>query len=91
MAFKQKPGSPVVVADDVGCTVWDETSGKTVDVKVSREALEDWAHPRGFRGTVDEMFALALPDVLLTVDRLTNGLKDPVPRHILVRTSDLNR
>lgn len=90
MAYKQKPDTLIVGNDDVAFTAWDETSGQTVEVKVSREALEDWAHPKGIRGTSDKMFAAALEDILLTVERLSDKSRGELLDSILIRTADLN-
>jgi hypothetical protein len=80
--------APHVSNGDVTFECWDEQFGK-VHVTVSAEAIEDYADPRGMKGSLSQKLAAAFDDVVEAAGRVYD--KDSGrPRRILVTTRDLN-
>jgi hypothetical protein len=80
--------APRVSNGDVTFECWDEQFGK-VHVTVSAEAIEDYADPRGMKGSISQKLAAAFDAVVEAAGRVYD--KDSGrPRRILVTTRDLN-
>jgi hypothetical protein len=73
---------------DVFFDAWDEQTG-VVKVRVSQEAIEDYADPRGIKGTLLDKFEAALERILEVVDK--RAKRDASGgQAVIVKTRDLN-
>lgn len=73
--------------DDIEVLVYAPDDG-AYSLVATREALADYANPRGYDGDLDSLLMFALADLLLVADNIYQ--RERRPDRVTVTTKDLN-